>query len=249
MNKPITAMANALTYNGQLLIANDDIGNATLKLPLKEEFLKKHENHEWIMKILDDSLESSIKILNTGQVWNRLSVLQQPNINKDYASNDELIKCTNIYETAIISKIVEALFDAGVPNSSIGIIAPYRAQVSQISLAMETKGVEVSTVDQFQGRDKEVVIYSCTKSYDVTKSSTEVEFEILEDKRRLTVAVTRAKHKFIMIGDLSTIRRYSPFAKLLMSLKDDCFMNLEDGSLGFPWESIINLNDNNLVDK
>lgn len=29
------------------------------------------------------------------------------------------------------------------------------------------KDVEVNTVDQYQGRDKEVIIYSCTKNSDV----------------------------------------------------------------------------------
>ncbi|KAF2883992.1 hypothetical protein ILUMI_22190 [Ignelater luminosus] len=246
MNKPITAMANALTYNGQLLIANDEVGNATLTLPLKEEFSKKYENQQWIIKILDDNLASSIKILNTGPVWNRISTLQQQDA-QNITLNEELVKCTNHYETAIVDKIVDALLEAGVPSSSIGIIAPYRAQVSQISLAIETKGVEVSTVDQFQGKDKEVIIYSCTKSCDITRSSSQTEFEILQDKRRLTVAITRAKHKFIMIGDLDTVRRYAPFEILLMWLQDYCFMNLEDGCLGFSWESIINLNYNNLV--
>ena len=59
----------------------------------------------------------------------------------------------------------------GVPASSIGVIATYRAQVAQISQYLEEMSVEVSTVDQFQGRDKNVVIYSCTKSADGAKGS------------------------------------------------------------------------------
>lgn len=33
MNKPITQLANGLTYNGELLTANDDVANSHLHLP------------------------------------------------------------------------------------------------------------------------------------------------------------------------------------------------------------------------
>lgn len=44
------------------------------------------------------------------------------------------------------------------------MIATYRAQVSQLADLLDRLNVDVSTVDQFQGRDKPVIIYSCTKS-------------------------------------------------------------------------------------
>lgn len=50
-----------------------------------------------------------------------------------------------------------------VKPSDIGVIAPYRDQVSLLRRSLTSHGVEVSTVDQFQGRDKSVIIYSCTK--------------------------------------------------------------------------------------
>lgn len=52
----------------------------------------------------------------------------------------------------------------------IGVITPYRAQVMLIRdrLASEEaeggRRVEVNTVDQYQGRDKSVVVYSCVRS-------------------------------------------------------------------------------------
>lgn len=60
-----------------------------------------------------------------------------------------------------------------MPESDIGVIATFRAQVAQIStlLAVTAKGVIVSTVDQFQGQDKNVIIYSCTKSQDLALCS------------------------------------------------------------------------------
>lgn len=50
----------------------------------------------------------------------------------------------------------------------IGVMAPYRAQVSLLTQAIKSdpklSDIEVNTVDQFQGRDKEVIVYSCTRS-------------------------------------------------------------------------------------
>lgn len=36
MNARITALANAMTYNGELLIGSDDVSKATMKLPSKQ---------------------------------------------------------------------------------------------------------------------------------------------------------------------------------------------------------------------
>lgn len=117
----------------------------------------------------------------------------------------------------------------------IGVIATYTAQVSQISALMQNTGINISTVDQFQGRDKNIIIYSCTKSADMNKSlpgkvnlfilkvffliSNFLQYELLEDKRRLTVALTRAKRKLVLVGDLSTLQNYKTFSKILDVLK------------------------------
>lgn len=71
----------------------------------------------------------------------------------------------------------------------IGVIAPYRNQVSYIKKLLNKcssssfrrvdsgisedfipcgiENVEVNTVDQYQGRDKNVIIYSCTRTSDM----------------------------------------------------------------------------------
>lgn len=50
-----------------------------------------------------------------------------------------------------------------VKPQNVGIIAPYRAHVSLLR-SMVDKDIEVNTVDQYQGRDKDIMIYSCAKS-------------------------------------------------------------------------------------
>ena len=45
--------------------------------------------------------------------------------------------------------------------------------------------------------------------------------ELLKDWRRLNVAVTRAKHKLLMLGSIPTLRRYAPLEKLLNHLQQE----------------------------
>jgi len=47
------------------------------------------------------------------------------------------------------------------------------------------------------------------------------ENEILNDHRRLTVAISRAKRKLVLIGDKSTLKNYAPFARLFSCLTPD----------------------------
>lgn len=185
MNGPIAELANKYTYNGSLQCANNTVKHATLKLN------KTKVDDEWCQDIVSSDLNKSVLLLDTGTV----------NSN----STD-----TNLIEIKIIRKIVLLLIQGGLSAKSIGIIAPYRAQVTLLKNEMDSmySDIEVSTVDQYQGRDKEVIIYSCTKNT-IAK-----DVGILNDKRRITVAITRAKHKLIMIGDVTIMKNYETFNSL-----------------------------------
>lgn len=61
-------------------------------------------------------------------------------------------------------------------------------------------GLDVSTIDRYQGRDKETVIVSLARSNEAGKTG-----RLLEDKRRLNVALSRAKKKLIILGSYNTL--------------------------------------------
>lgn len=57
-------------------------------------------------------------------------------------------------------------------ENDVGVIAPYRKQVTVIrDLLTCNLGVEVNTVDQYQGRDKDVIIISLTRSFTSAKDT------------------------------------------------------------------------------
>lgn len=74
-----------------------------------------------------------------------------------------------------VSRQYWGCLQAGIVHDRIGIMAPFVSQVKEISSSLNRKAVEVSTVDRFQGRDKDVVIYSCTKSVENVASSRKTE--------------------------------------------------------------------------
>jgi superfamily I DNA and/or RNA helicase len=80
--------------------------------------------------------------------------------------------------------------------NDILIVAPYNAQVSEISRLIP--GARVGTVDKFQGQEAPIVIYSLT-----TPSPDEAPhgMEFLFSRHRLNVAVSRARCASILVGN------------------------------------------------
>lgn len=83
-----------------------------------------------------------------------------------------------------VDKVVEhvdSLIAANVKEVDIGVITPYSAQVSRLNQAMKDRwpGVEIGTVDGFQGREKEAIIVTLVRSND------EQQVGFLAEKRRL----------------------------------------------------------------
>jgi superfamily I DNA and/or RNA helicase len=115
----------------------------------------------------------------------------------------------NPAEAELVGRRVTALLEAGLDASDIGVIAPYAAQVRLLREQLPQKGLEVDTVDGFQGREKEVVVIS------LVRSNAKGEIGFLADTRRMNVAMTRARRRLIVIGDSATIGGHPFYARML----------------------------------
>ncbi|KAH9946114.1 P-loop containing nucleoside triphosphate hydrolase protein [Epithele typhae] len=116
----------------------------------------------------------------------------------------------NENETSVVKMWVEQLVNAGVLPAQIAVITPYQAQVTLLtSLLRPLYGpeLEIGTVDGMQGREKEAVVIS------LVRSNEKREVGFLKDKRRLNVAMTRARRHLCIIGDSGTVQHGSPFLK------------------------------------
>ncbi|XP_058128152.1 DNA replication ATP-dependent helicase/nuclease DNA2 [Anopheles coustani] len=276
MNSVLTKLANDFTYDGNLVCGSDAVANSTLALPDLGTIRHMFDVEKWVIKTISNQLALSAVALDTGNSY-QLHVEQM--FEEKEAGRKTILNCKNIPEAALVAYICSALLRAGVMGSSIGVIAPFRAQVELIQQRLrglqekirqarrplsttqlatssgehshepfnDISSIEVNTVDQFQGKDKKLIIYSCTRTLDPDtarklpneQSNGEDGNEILNDKRRLTVAITRAKEKLILVGDWTSLDAYPPFKKLANVLNTTAFVTLHDQKYGFNWQNVL----------
>jgi predicted DNA helicase len=99
----------------------------------------------------------------------------------------------NEQELRFVIEVVNKLKEMGVKGEDVGVITPYRAQSNRLKDYLG-EGIEVATVDAFQGREKDVIVFSA-----VATSGNSVRF--VENARRLNVAFTRARKKLIVVAN------------------------------------------------
>lgn len=116
----------------------------------------------------------------------------------------------NPEEARLVTSKVRALLDLGVPAGDVSVIAPYAAQVRLLREQLPVPGLEIDSVDGFQGREKEAVVVS------LVRSNRENEIGFLADVRRMNVALTRARRKLLVIGDSATLA-VEPFYQRLFA--------------------------------
>jgi ATP-dependent RNA/DNA helicase IGHMBP2 len=112
----------------------------------------------------------------------------------------------NADELRIVQKIIET---ESINLVTTAIISPYSGQVSAAKEILP-KELRISTIDSFQGQEKETIIVSLVRSNDAG------DLGFLKDYRRMNVAITRAKEQLIVIGDSATIGG-DPFYKAFLT--------------------------------
>ena len=116
------------------------------------------------------------------------------------------VSLQNEGELQLIRQLIE---QESIPLAKTALISPYAGQVTAARNSLD-KQLRISTIDSFQGQEKEIILLSLVRSND------EGEIGFLRDYRRMNVAITRAKEKLIVIGDSATIAK-DPFYHAFIS--------------------------------
>ncbi|MDE2489976.1 MAG: AAA family ATPase [Elusimicrobia bacterium] len=127
----------------------------------------------------------------------------------DEAWNELLESRENKGEAELAVKLLYELLGAGLRAKDVAILTPYVAQAKLLKTMVREPGLEIGSVDGFQGREKEAVILSLVRSNEAGSIG------FLSDMRRLNVAITRARRCLIVIGDSATITRHDVYRKFV----------------------------------
>lgn len=139
---------------------------------------------------------------------------------------------TNPEEAKLIAAIVEAVcrlyeengkvFD---PQQSVGVIVPYRHQISTVRRFLQDYGIDtlldvtIDTVERFQGSQRDVIVYGFTisKPYqlDFLTNNVFIDSDGQVIDRKLNVALTRARESLIIVGNPKLLALNDIFRKLI----------------------------------
>jgi superfamily I DNA and/or RNA helicase len=117
----------------------------------------------------------------------------------------------NTGEADLIEARVRALLGHGLDPRELAVITPYSAQAHRLRERLEpfAPDVEVDTVDAFQGREKDAILVS------LTRSNSEGQVGFLNDLRRMNVALTRARRHLFVVGDSATLSGHPFYARFI----------------------------------
>ncbi len=139
----------------------------------------------------------------------------------------------NTVEAEMIAATVERIYrlerDVFDPQETVGVIVPYRNQISAVRKLLDGFGVEVlhditiDTVERFQGSQRRYIVYGFTvQKYYQLNFLTDSVFEDSDHTivdRKLNVAMTRAEEHLVMIGNAALLEHVPTFSRLIEFVK------------------------------
>ena len=224
MAEPLTRLPNALTYSGRLRAGTEDIAKQMLQLDKLPPSGVLCDAPQWLAHVMDPA--HHVVFLDTSGLGAAGREIQFP--------------LTNSAEIDIVLAIMGAFVSRGVAPENMCVLSQFNAQVdamgTRLSESRSLNAIEALTIDRSQGRDMEAVCVSFVRSNEQRNAG-----ELLNDKRRLNVALTRAKKKLILIGCVDTLQSSPALADALAVLKrEGWIVPLAKDSLEFVRRALAN---------
>lgn len=219
MNEDILCLCNSLFYQGAMVCGSPEVAASRLRLPNPSKIPtpcgslanRSGQMVNWVLECVRP--DRPVIFLDT----DKLNPL-------DSATTSASSKTVSAEEAEAVRILVRAFAVCGVNiGEAVGVVTPFRAQIKAISTALKNRVsgsssssdpvCEVSTVDRYQGRDKEIVLFSTSttggkmaQALATSDDGARRVGEILTDWRRLNVAVSRARSKLVIVGSTSSLK-------------------------------------------
>lgn len=136
----------------------------------------------------------------------------------------------NYNEAQLVISLCEAIYEiynkqnCEFNQSTIGVISPFRAQCSVIFRLMPAnlrQFITIDTVERFQGSERNIIIVSTVVNHKhlLNNIVSEALFNGVTVDRKLNVVLTRAKDRFIMLGNSQILKELPIYSKLITHIK------------------------------
>jgi flagellar biosynthesis GTPase FlhF len=172
-------------------------------------------------------------------VWVTTAMIANKEETRRGSSFDNPVEASEISRSL---RLMEQTYRKLGQRREVGVIAGYSAQVEYLSAELQPSDgsrwqaldIEISTVDAFQGRDRDIVLYSAVRS------NRQGNLGFLRDWRRLNVALSRARELLVIVGDSATLdsgssrnseNRFPAILRYIRDHTDDCAL-VPAGRLG-----------------
>lgn len=136
----------------------------------------------------------------------------------------------NPLEAEIIARLVVKTYEAN-PSAfdqllTVGVIVPYRNQISTVRAAIDRYGIPclhditIDTVERYQGSQRDVIIYGFTarKKYQLSFLTNNEYVDLRTGSiidRKLNVAMTRARRRLVLVGNAPLLQIDQTFGRLI----------------------------------
>ena len=192
MADDVAKISNVISYDGRLRAATRDVAERVMSLPRA----LPADAPEWLRVVADPARR--VVFLDTTDVGARA-----------FESPPERGKPVNDFERDVVMRALRGLVSRGADPKSVAVLSPYNSQVDAMARELEREretggiaaGVEALTIDRAQGRDVEAAVVSMVRANPERDAGT-----LLRDRRRVNVALTRARSKLIVVGCGATLQ-------------------------------------------
>lgn len=134
----------------------------------------------------------------------------------EYYEDEVGIGSANTKEAEYVSYIVSLFVKKKIKSSDIGVVTPYVKQrnlIRDFIKKIKINNIEVDTAHGFQGKEKDVMIMSFSRSKKYSFPQYLLKF--LENETLINVAITRARKKLILVGNSKTLCRSELLNKVI----------------------------------
>ena len=173
------------------------------------------------LQAADEAAHRLVSPIDTPLMWLDTSALdytEHQNRNKSLSNSQE---ARLVIHT--LRDYIDAISPQRIENERIdfGIITPYRGQARLIRRLLKMqhyfrrlrRQISVGTVDGFQGQERDVILIS------LVRGNADGNIGFLRDLRRMNVAITRARMKLIIVGNIQTLCHHRFYRELAAHIR------------------------------